>query len=191
MESYRYQQLAYLIIPVLLGLEFFICAKDEKNNREETPLGSYVLDFLGFLFTALIPAIFIFTIWAVESKAFPSQGMMLARLDRYAVLFLFMGSWWQVHIIAALIARRMKKREGSKWYLWIPYLILGFFISFLILWVSPFNMKWASIIWFLLVFGILNISRARPKTIERILWIISAGFFIIENILFIFLETVV
>lgn len=191
MEAYRYQQLAYLVVPVLLGIEFFISAKDEKRQREDTPLGSYVLDFLGFLFMALIPAIFIFTIWTVETKAFPLRGSTLARLDRYAVLFLFMGSWWQVHMIAALRARRMTQREGTHWYLWGPYLTLGIFVSMLILWVSPFHMKWISMLWFFLVFGMLRVSRATPKTIERLLWIFAAILFIVENILFMFLETVV
>jgi len=191
MEAYRYQQLAYLIVPVLLGIEFFISAKDEKRHREDTPLGSYVLDFLGFLFMALIPAIFIFTIWAVETRAFPLGGHALARLDRYAVLFLFMGSWWQVHMIAALRARRRRQREGTHWYLWGPYLILGIFVSMLILWVSPFHLKWVSMIWFFFVFGMLRISRATPKTVERLLWIFAAILFMLENIIFMFLETVV
>lgn len=191
MNEYRYQELVYLIVPVLLGLEFFISAKDEKREKEETPLGSYVLDFFGFLFMALIPAIFIFTIWAVETKAFPLQDMTLARLDRYAVLFFFMGSWWQVHMIGALRARRMREKESGKWYLWVPYLVLGIFISFLILWVSPFHLKWASAIWFLLVFGVLSLSRAKAKTIQRVFWVLTAFFFLAENVMFIFLETVV
>jgi len=191
MEAYRYQQIAYLVVPVLLGIEFFISAKDEKGQKEETPLGSYVLDFLGFLFMALIPAIFIFTIWTVETKTFPLRGPTLARLDRYAVLFLFMGSWWQVHMVAALRARRMRKREGTYWYLWGPYLFLGIFVSVLILWVSPFHLKWVSMLWFFLVFGVLRISRATPKSIERLLWIFAALLFMFENIIFMFLETVV
>lgn len=191
MNAYRYQEIAYLIVPVLLGLEFFICAKEEKKEKEETPLGSYLLDFFGFLFMALIPAIFIFTIWAVETKAFPLQDMTLARLDRYAVLFFFMGSWWQVHMIGALRARRLGNTVDGKWYVWAPYLILGIFISLLILWVSPFHLKWASMIWFLLVFGILRISKARPKTIRRAFWILTVFFFLVENVMFIFLETVV
>ncbi|MCL4476093.1 MAG: hypothetical protein M1508_07700 [Nitrospirae bacterium] len=191
MNAYRYQELAYLIIPVLLGLEFFISAKDEKKEKEETPLGSYMLDFFGFLFMALIPAIFIFTIWAVETKAFPVQDMSLARLDRYAVLFFFMGSWWQVHMIGALRARRLGEKNAGKWYALAPYLILGIFISFLILWVSPFHLKWVSVIWFFMVFGILRVSKARAKTMERVFWVLTVFFFILENVMFIFLETVV
>jgi hypothetical protein len=191
MDAYRYQQLAYLIVPLVLGIEFFLCAKDEKKGKEETPLGSYVLDLLGFLFFALIPAIFIFTIWAVESRSFPFQASTLARLDRYGVLFLFFGAWWQVHIIAALRARRMKSGGHPPWYLWGPFLIIGIFISLLILWESPFNMKWGSIIWFIMVFGILKIFKAKARTVERALWVLSALLFIGENIVFLFLETVV
>ncbi len=191
MQAYRYQQFAYLIIPLLLGLEFFISARDEKAGREDTPLGSYVLDILGFLSSALVPAIFIFTIWTVETKAFPLQDITLARLDRYAVLFLFLGSWWQVHMIGALRARRMEKRRTGKWYLWGPYLLLGIYISLLILWVSPFGMKWFSIALFLATFGILRSTKARPKTVERVLWVLCILFFILENIGFMFMETVV
>ncbi len=191
MEAYRYQQFAYLVIPVLLGIEFFITAKDEKAGAEDTPLGSYVLDFLGFLFTALIPAIFIFTIWAVETKAFPLQDMTLARLDRYAVLFFFMGSWWQVHMIGALRARRLADDDIGRWRLWVPYLVLGIFISVLILWVSPFHLKWASMAWFLIVFVVLRFSKARPKTVRRVFWVLTVFFFLVENVMFIFMETVV
>lgn len=191
MSEIRYPELAYLIIPVLLGLEFFISAKNEKREKEEPPLGSYVLDFFGFLFMALIPAIFLFTIWAVETKAFPLQDMALARLDRYAVIFFFLGSWWQVHMIAALRSRRLKEEDTAKWYVWAPYLILGIFISFLILWVSPFQLKWVSVTWFLMVFGILRISKARAKTLERVFWVLTVFFFLLENVMFIFMETVV
>jgi len=94
-------------------------------------------------------------------------------------------------MIAALRARRMRQREGTHWYLWGPYLILGIFVSVLILWVSPFHLKWVSMIWFFLVFGMLRISRASPKTVERLLWIFAAILFMLENIIFMFLETVV
>jgi hypothetical protein len=191
MSPIRYPELAYLIVPVLLGLEFFISAKAEKGEKEETPLGSYVLDFFGFLFMALIPAIFIFTIWAVETKAFPLQEMTLARLDRYAVIFFFLGSWWQVHMIAALRSGRLKEDDSAKWNLWAPYLALGIFISLLVLWVSPFHLKWVSVAWFLAVFAILRLSKARPKTLQKTFWVLTAFFFLIENVMFIFMETVV
>jgi hypothetical protein len=191
MSPIRYPELAYLVVPVFLGLEFFISAKSEKKGREETPLGSYVLDFFGFLFMALIPAIFLFTIWAVETKAFPMQDMTLARLDRYGVIFFFLGSWWQVHMIAALRSRRLREEDSAKWYVWTPYLVLGVFISLLILWVSPFHLKWVSTSWFLMVFGILRIAKARAKTLHRVFWVLTAFFFLLENVMFIFMETVV
>lgn len=191
MTAIRYPELAYLIVPVLLGFEFFMSAKAEKGERVDTPLGAYVLDFFGFLFMALIPAIFIFTIWAVETKAFPLQEMALARLDRYAVMFFFLGSWWQVHMIAALRSRRVRQEDVAKWYVFLPYLVLGIFISFLILWVAPFQLKWVSVAWFLLVFGILRLTKAKPKTLERVFWVLAVFFFLIENVMFIFMETVV
>lgn len=191
MEAYRYQEFIYLVVPVMLGMEFLMCAKDERRNRAETPLGSYLLDFLGFVFMALIPAVFLFTIWAVETKKFPLQELTLARLDRYGVLFFFMGAWWQVYLFGALRARRMKNKEVDRWYLWIPFLALGIFISFLVLWVSPWNLKWASAIWFLIIFGVLNVIKARPKAIETTMWVLAAITFLVENILFLWLESVV
>ncbi len=191
MEAYRYQELAYLVVPVMLGMEFFMCARDEKRIGLDSTLGSYLLEVSGFIFMALIPAIFIFTIWAVETKRFPLQELTLARLDRYGVLFFFMGAWWQVYIFGALRARRMERKEAGKGYLWIPFLSLGLFISILVLWVSPWNLKWVSAIWFFLIFGILNIIKARPKTIEKTMWILAAITFLVENILFLWLESVV
>jgi hypothetical protein len=109
MEAYRYQQIAYLVVPVMLGLEFFQCAKDEKGEGEETSLGVYALDILGFVFAALFPAIFAFTIWAVETKAFPEQSLPLARLDRYAVLFFFYG-----RMVAGLSVRSAEGKENAE-----------------------------------------------------------------------------
>jgi hypothetical protein len=191
MDIYRYQELAYLAVPVVLGMEFFLSAKVEKKGREETPLGSYVLDFFGFVFTALLPAIFIFTIWAVESKSFPLQGMALAKLDRYAVLFFFVGGWWQIFLFGALRARRMKAQKAGKWSLWGPLITLGVFISLLVLWDSPWNLKWISLLFYLLIFGLLNVFKAGMKTIERTMWVLSVITFIMVNIMFILLESLV
>ncbi len=94
-------------------------------------------------------------------------------------------------MIAALRSRRLREEDTRKWYVWAPYLILGVFISLLILWVSPFQLKWVSVAWFLMVFSILRISRAKAKTMERVFWVLTVFFFIVENIMFIFLETVV
>ncbi len=191
MEAYRYQEVVYLVVPVMLGMEFFMSARDEKRLRSEPSLGPYLLEFFGFIFMALIPAVFIFTIWAAETKRFPLQEITLARLDRYGVLFFFMGAWWQVYLFGALRARRMKIKGIDRWYLWIPFLFLGIFISMLVLWVSPWNLKWASVIWFLLIFGILNLIKARPDTVEKTMWVLAAITFIVENILFLWLESVV
>ncbi len=190
MEAYRYQELAYLVVPVFLGTEFFISARNERRERREAPLGSYVLDFCGFLFTALVPAIFIFTIWAIESKAFPLRESTLARLDRYGVMFLFMGSWWQVYMIGALRAARLADRYRPV-YLWGPFIGLGVFISLLVLWVSPWNLKWISVGWFLSVSAILHFLKVKPKNMARIFWVLTAVTFFCENILFIWLETLV
>ncbi|MEW6108291.1 MAG: hypothetical protein AB1632_03845 [Nitrospirota bacterium] len=191
MEAYRYQQFAYLIVPIMLGMEFFICARDERKGKEETNLGYYILELLGFVFMTLFPAVFIFTIWAIETKAFPGQSIPLARLDRYAVLFFFMGAWWQVYMFGALRARRLVRSETKKLYLWMPFLGLGAFISFLILWVSPWNLKWISVAWFFLIFAALNILRAKPKMVERTMWALAAVTFFFENVLFIWLESVI
>ncbi len=190
MEAYRYQEIAYLIVPVTLGLEFFMTAKNEKKDKNETPLGSYVLDLWGFVFFALIPAMFVFTIWAIESKAFPLRESTLARLDRYGVMFMFMGAWWQIYIIGALRARRLLSLE-SRVSLWGPFIGLGTFISLLVLWVSPWNLKWVSVGWFLVISAALHFFKAGPKTIERVLWILAGITFIVENIIFVWLETIV
>jgi hypothetical protein len=191
MHAYRYQEIAYLIVPIMLGLEFFMCAKEEKKEKNESSLGFYVLDLLGFMFTALLPAIFIFTIWAVETKAFPLQSSALARLDRYAVMFFFMGAWWQVYLFSALRARRMATGGMKKSYLWLPFLLFGVFISVLVLWVSPWNLKWISVAWFFLIFGILSLTGARLKTIEKTMWGLAVATFLFENVIFMWLESVV
>jgi hypothetical protein len=74
MEPYRYQQIAYLIVPVSLGIEFFLSAKEEKKDKETAPVGP-TLDFhISF---CPCPTIFFFTIWAIENKTFPRQDIML------------------------------------------------------------------------------------------------------------------
>ena len=191
MEAYRAQQLVYLVVPVLLGIEFFLTANEERKDKDETPLGYYVLDFLGFVFAALLPAVIIFTVWAIETKAFPQQVMPLARLDRYAVMFFFMGAWWQVYLYTALRARRMQRKEAGPMFLWLPFLGLGIFISMLVLWVSPWNLKWVSVAWFLLLFGFFRGLKVRAKKIERAMWVLAGLTFFAENIMFIWLASVV
>jgi hypothetical protein len=191
MEAYRVQQLVYLVVPVMLGMEFFMAARDEKKDREETPLGYFILETLGFLFMALLPAIFIFTIWAVESKAFPQQTVPLARFDRYAVMFFFMGAWWQVYLFGALRARRMAKYARGRAYLWAPFVGMGIFISFLVLGVAPWNLKWVSVGWFLLFAGGLMLCKTGPRAVERTMWVLTAVSFVGENLLFLWLDSVV
>ena len=189
MEPYRYQQIAYLIVPVSLGIEFFLSAKEEKKDKETVPIGAYLLDFLGYIFSALIPGIFIFAIWAIEYKAFPRQGIMLAKLDRYGVMFFFLGAWWQILVLTALKSRRIRLNNGLKWKVWIPYLLLGPYISLLVLWVSPWNLKWVSVFLFLVIFACL--FKASLRTVEKVFWLLSGIIIFMENILFIFLETIV
>ena len=189
MEAYRYQQLAYLVLPVVLGMEFFLCAKEEKREKDDNSLGSHVLDLLGVVFMAVFPAIFIFTIWASVTKAFPLEDLALARLDRYAVLFFFMGAWWQVYLFGALRARRMHNKQTGRYYLWVPFLFLGVYISLLVLWVSPWGLKWVSAVWFLCIAAVLNFFST--KVIERSMWILVAVTFLVENIMFIWFETLV
>jgi len=191
MEAYRYQELMYLVVPVMVGMEFFMTARFEKRGHEDTPFGSYVLDFFGFIFVALIPAIFIFTIWAIEGGRFDFGTDTLARFDRYAVMFLFMGAWWQVYILAALRARRMRELKVNDWYVWLPYLGLGTFISLLVLWVSPWNLKWVSVFWFFATFVVMKLLKAGPGAIEKFFWVLAGFTFFVENILFLWLESVV
>jgi len=191
MEAYRFQELVYLIIPVMVGMEFFMTARAERKGTEETPVGSYVLDFFGFAFTGVLPALFVFTIWAVEGNRFHFSTETLARLDRYAVMFFFMGSWWQVYMIGALRARRLRKTGFSDWYVWLPYLVLGTFISLLVLWVSPWGLMWVSIFWFLFTFGVLKGLKVKPKNVERVFWALCIITFVSENILFVWLDAIV
>jgi hypothetical protein len=189
-EAYRYQQLAYLVIPIFLGIEFFITANNEKGQRgdnAEYSLGSYLLDFCGFLFIALVPAFFCVTIWAVTRGAVFSE-LTLARLDRYGVMFMFLGAWWQIHLLGALRARRL---GGRSMHVLAPFLALGVYISLLVLWVAPFGLKWFSMGWFFLLALLLYGLRRRPKTMEKVLWGATLLTFLLTNVVFLFLETVV
>ncbi|GAB4389723.1 MAG: hypothetical protein Kow0025_16860 [Thermodesulfovibrionales bacterium] len=189
MQAYRFQEILYLVVPVILGIEFFATSRAEKKEDEEATLGGYILDFCGYIFAVLVPAIFIFTIWAIEFKAFPSSEHALARLDRYGVMFFFLGSWWQVYMITALRARRWQG-GGRPLYLWGPFLGLGIFISVLVLWISPWNLKWISIIWFLALAAALHFLKARPRTVQRVMWVLVVITFLAENVVFLWLESV-
>ncbi len=152
-------------------------------------LGSYLLDFLGILFALFIPFLFFFTIFSIEFRFFPGQLKTLAGFDRYGVMFFFFGAWWQVYLFSALRARRARLMNLSKWLLWLPYLLLGIFISFLILWVAPWNLRWISAGWFILLF--ICLYKFSIMIIERVFWVLTGFIFLMENILFIFLESVI
>ncbi|MEE9524294.1 MAG: hypothetical protein V3V59_06025 [Thermodesulfovibrionales bacterium] len=191
MEAYRYQELAYLIVPVMLGMEFFMTARIERKGYDNAPVGTYVLDFFGFVFAALIPAIFIFTIWAIVTDKFAVGRDTLARFDRYAVMFFFMGAWWQIYMITALRARRLRELKVTDWYVWVPYIGLGTFISLLILWVFPWNLKWVSVFWFLISFAVMKFAGLSLKVIEKAFWALAGVTFFFMNLLFLWLESLI
>ena len=113
MEEYRYQQFAYLIIPLIAGIEFFRNARFLRQQAGRESAKAVTLDACGYGFIAFIPAIFLFTIFSLEYKRFPLLEQVLHRFDRYGVMFLFLGSWWQVFLITALRARRTADAGGS------------------------------------------------------------------------------
>lgn len=192
MEGYRYQQFAYLTIPLIAGIEFFRNARFIRRKTGQESARAVTLDACGYGFIAFVPAIFVFTIFSLESHRFPLLEQVLHRFDRYGVMFLFLGSWWQVFLITALRARRNADGEGSMVIsVWLPYVILGAFISALILWVAPFNLMWVSIFWFIASFGLLAGLRVSPHKVCRVFMILAAVVFIAENILFIVLDAIV
>jgi len=192
MEGYRFQQLAYLVLPVFLGVEFFLNARSERGRAGRESPGALALDLLGFVFAAGVPAIVILTVAAIEFKAFPLQESTLHRLDRYGVMFMFLGSWWQVFLLGGLRARRVASGEGRPLTtVLLPYLLFGVFISALILWVAPWNLMWISVFWFLITFGVLAGFRVAPPKMARFFLVLAALGFLGENLLFIWLDAVV
>ena len=71
MEGYRYQQLAYLIVPLISGIEFFRNARFMRIRPGKESARAVTLDACGYGFIAFIPAIFLFTIFSLEYKRFP------------------------------------------------------------------------------------------------------------------------
>jgi hypothetical protein len=192
MEGYRYQQLAYLIVPLIAGTEFFRNARFIRNKTGKESARAVTLDACGYGFIAFIPAIFFFTIFSLESHRFPLFLQLLHRFDRYGVMFLFLGSWWQVFLITALRARRTADTGGSMLRsVWVPYLLLGVFISALILWVAPFNLMWVSVFWFLASFGVIAAVTISPDKVCRLFMVLAVVTFVGENILFIILDAIV
>ncbi len=192
MEGYRYQQLAYLIIPLIAGTEFFRTARLRRQVLGKETAAAITMDACGYGFIAFIPAIFVFTILSLETHRFPLLVQLLHRFDRYGVMFLFLGSWWQIFLITALRARRTADAGGSMMTrVWLPYLLLGCFISALILWVAPFNLMWVSIFWFVASFGLLWAIKVPPEKVCKVFFVLAVTTFAAENIFFIVLDAIV
>jgi hypothetical protein len=192
MEGYRYQQFAYLIVPLTVGVEFFLTSKNEKKLSGKVTTWTVVMEALGYLFTALVPALFLFTIFSLESHRFPIVEHILHRLDRYGVMFFFLGSWWQVFLIASLRARRIGEQEGRMFLkVWFPYLAYGGFISALILWVAPWNLMWVSFFWFIGTFGLFAVLDVSPRKTAKVFLVLAVVVFFIENVFFIVLDAIV
>jgi hypothetical protein len=193
MEGYRYQQLTYLIIPLLTGVEFFRCAKAERKKRAGESAGAVVMDACGYAFMALIPALFFFTILSIEYHRLPLFLPALHRLDRYGVMFFFLGAWWQIFLITALRARRVAGGQGTSLFfsVWLPYLALGGFISALVLWVAPFKLMWVSFFWFVASFGILAGAGTSAGKVMKIFLVLTIMVLVGENVFFIILDAIV
>ncbi len=192
MEGYRYQQFAYLIIPLLTGVEFFRGAKAERAKMGGESARAVAMDSLGYAFTALVPALFLFTILSIEYHRLPLLVQVLHRIDRYGVMFFFLGAWWQIFLITALRARRVASGGASMLYsVWLPYLALGAFISALVLWVAPFNLMWVSFFWFVASFGLLAVIGTSAAKVSKIFLVLTIVVLIGENIFFIILDAIV
>lgn len=192
MEGYRWQQLAYLVIPLTAGVDFFLTAKSERRKEGRESARAVVMDALGYVFIAVIPAMFLFTIFSIEYKRFPLMEQLLHRIDRYGVMFFFLGAWWQIFMITALSARRVANQGGKRFLqVWLPYLLLGAFISALVLWVAPWNLMWVSFFWFVASFGICSLIEVSPRNLANIFVVLAILVFIGENILFIILDAIV
>ena len=165
MESYRYQQLAYLIVPLTTGVEFFLTAREDRRTSGRESTRAVIMDALGYVFLGIIPALFLFTIYSLENHRLPLLVQVLHRLDHYGVMFFFFGAWWQVFLITSLRARRAAGGDGKLLAnVWLPYLAFGAFISALILWVAPWNLMWVSIFWFVcsfILFAAIGVSSSR------------------------------
>ena len=192
MEGYRFQQFAYLIIPLMTGIEFFRCARSVRKKTGGESARAVTMDACGYAFIGFIPAVFLFTIFSLEYHRFPLLVQVLHRFDRYGVMFFFLGSWWQVFLITALRARRAADSgKAPLLSVWVPYLVLGVFISALILWVAPFNLMWVSIFWFVASFGLLAAIRVSADRVCKVFMILALVVLVGENILFVVLDAIV
>ncbi len=192
MEGYRYQQFAYLVIPLIAGVELFRCARSERKRTGNESARAVTMDACGYIFAGFIPAIFLFTIFSLEYHRFPLMVQVLHRFDRYGVMFFFLGAWWQVFLITALRARRTADGGGSLFRsVWLPYLVLGGFISALILWVAPFALMWVSVFWFVASFLLFAAIGASADKLCKVFLALAVFVFVGENILFIVLDAIV
>lgn len=192
MEGYRYQQFLYLIIPLIAGIEFFRTAKLRRQVLGKETASAITMDACGYGFVAFLPAIFVFTILSVEFHRFPLLEHILHRFDRYGVMFFFLGSWWQIFLITALRARRAAMVGKSMLVsVWVPYMVLGIFISALILWAAPFQLMWVSVFWFAASFGFLWAIKVPPEKVCRVFMALAAVVFVGENIFFVILDAIV
>jgi len=185
------QLVAYLVVPVVLGYEFFMCARDERRGKEDAPVGSLVLDFFGVLFMGLVPAIFLFTLWALQSPFFSLREDTIHRLQRYGVFFMFLGAWWQVYIYGALKVRRVRKSGRPGRVLWQSFLLMGVYASILVAWNFPWHLNIVSAVWFLFLAGLLSLLKVKPTNMERIFWILAVLTFVGENLVFVWFNAIV
>ena len=192
MEGYRYQQIAYLIVPVAAGVDFFLTARSERKRTGKESAVTVAMEVFGYVFTVVVPALFLFTIYNLENRRMPLMAQVLHRLDRYGVMFFFLGSWWQVFLITSLRARRAAN-GSEKIFLsvWLPYLMFGGFISALILWVAPWNLMWVSVFWFSGTFGLFAAIGVSSLKLSKIFLVLAILVLLGENILFIMLDAII
>jgi hypothetical protein len=192
MESYRYQQLAYLIVPLTTGVELFLTARADRRTSGKESTRAVIMDVLGYVFLGIIPALFLFTIYSLENHRLPLLAQVLHRLDHYGVMFFFFGAWWQVFLITSLRARRAADGNGKLLVnVWLPYLVFGAFISALILWVAPWNLMWVSFAWFVGTFILLAAVGVSSSRLSKIFLVLAILGLICENILFIVIDAIV
>ncbi len=192
MESYRYQQFLYLIIPLTVGIEFFLTAQQERKTLSKESALAVMMDAGGYLFTALIPALFLFTIFSLSQHRLTLPEQFLHRMDRYGVMFFFLGSWWQIFLITGLRARRAASAGRPIFTcVWCPYLALGLFVSALILWTAPFGLMWFSVFWFAASYGILSLFDVSALKVSKVFLILAALTFAGENFFFVILDAII
>ena len=192
MESYRYQQFLYLIIPLFVGIELFLTAQHERRTLSKESAAAIIMDAGGYFFTTLIPMLFLFTILSLSQHRLQLSGEVLHRVDRYGVMFFFLGAWWQIFLITGLRARRAAV-AGKPIFscVWCPYLALGLFVSALILWSAPFGLMWLSVFWFAASYGVLNIFDLSTPKVSRVFFIMAGLMFIGENFFFMIMDAIV